>query len=44
MGLCGRGRLPPRSNIQKMNNGIPLTDEDRAPWLLALHNPDCPLA
>jgi len=28
----------PAANIQKMKNGIPLTDEDRAPWLLALHN------
>ena len=28
----------PAANIQKMKNGIPLTDEDRAPWLLALHD------
>ena len=28
----------PPANIQKMKNGIPVTDEDRAPWLLALHN------
>lgn len=27
----------PASNIKKMANGIPLTDEDRAPWLNALH-------
>lgn len=26
----------PASNIEKMTNGIPLTDEDRAPWLSAL--------
>lgn len=27
----------PASNIKKMANGIPLTDEDRLPWLNALH-------
>lgn len=27
----------PAENIVKMRNGIPLTDEDRAPWLAALH-------
>jgi gluconokinase len=26
------------ANIAKMRTGIPLTDEDRAPWLAALHN------
>ena len=26
----------PKSNIEKMHNGIPLTDEDRASWLDAL--------
>ena len=25
------------ANIEKMSHGIPLTDEDRAPWLEALH-------
>jgi len=25
-------------NIAKMANGIPLTDHDRAPWLVTLHN------
>jgi gluconokinase len=25
------------ANIAKMHAGIPLTDEDRAPWLLSLH-------
>jgi len=25
------------ANRQKMHSGIPLTDEDRAPWLAALH-------
>ncbi|MEW6287594.1 MAG: gluconokinase [Chloroflexota bacterium] len=27
----------PPANIAKMANGIPLTDEDRAPWLDSLH-------
>lgn len=26
----------PKSNIQKIKNGIPLTDDDRLPWLEAL--------
>ena len=26
----------PRSNVEKMHNGIPLTDEDRWPWLEAI--------
>ncbi|HEY2531470.1 MAG TPA: gluconokinase [Xanthobacteraceae bacterium] len=26
----------PARNIDKMHNGIPLTDEDRAPWLIAI--------
>lgn len=26
----------PRSNIEKMSAGIPLTDEDRGPWLRAI--------
>jgi gluconokinase len=26
-------RLHPRSNVEKMSQGIPLTDEDRWPWL-----------
>lgn len=28
----------PQENIAKMENGIPLTDSDRAPWLAALHD------
>ena len=28
----------PISNIEKMRNGIPLTDEDRLDWLLSIHN------
>ena len=27
----------PAANIEKMSRGIPLTDEDRAPWLDAMH-------
>lgn len=26
-------RLHPQSNVEKMANGVPLTDEDRWPWL-----------
>ena len=26
------------ANIEKMKHGIPLTDEDRAPWLEAIHS------
>ena len=29
--------LHPPGNVQKMHAGIPLTDEDRAPWLAAVH-------
>jgi gluconokinase len=27
----------PAANVEKMAHGIPLTDEDRAPWLAKLH-------
>ena len=27
----------PAANIEKMTKGIPLTDEDRVPWLAAIH-------
>jgi gluconokinase len=27
----------PPANVEKMSHGIPLTDDDRAPWLAALH-------
>jgi gluconokinase len=27
----------PRANVEKMHKGIPLDDEDRRPWLEALH-------
>jgi gluconokinase len=29
----------PPANREKMHAGIPLTDEDRRPWLQALHAP-----
>jgi carbohydrate kinase (thermoresistant glucokinase family) len=29
--------LHPPENIAKMSRGVPLTDEDRAPWLAAIH-------
>lgn len=28
----------PQANIEKMSAGIPLTDEDRLPWLRAIHD------
>jgi gluconokinase len=28
----------PPANIEKMRQGIPLTEDDRVPWLVALHN------
>jgi len=28
--------LHPRANVERMAHGIPLTDEDRRPWLLAI--------
>ncbi len=28
----------PAANVEKMRQGIPLTDEDRKPWLESLHN------
>ncbi|MGF1750713.1 MULTISPECIES: gluconokinase [Vibrio] len=30
--------LHPKSNIEKMSQGCPLTDEDRAPWLERIHD------
>jgi gluconokinase len=27
----------PPANVEKMSRGVPLTDEDRAPWLARLH-------
>jgi gluconokinase len=35
----------PPTNIEKMKNGIPLTEEDRIPWLEAMHaEMDCLIA
>jgi gluconokinase len=31
-------KFHPKSNVQKMSAGHPLTDEDRRPWLLAIAN------
>ena len=31
----------PAANIEKMSRGIPLTDEDRTPWLDAIHKALC---
>ena len=28
----------PRANVEKMSRGLALSDEDRAPWLAALHD------
>jgi gluconokinase len=28
----------PNANVEKMRNGVPLTDQDRAPWLKILNN------
>ena len=36
MGVRGRRLVPPGLNIDKMHSGIPLTDEDRWPWLDAV--------
>jgi gluconokinase len=30
--------LHPAVNVEKMSDGIPLTDADRAPWLAAIHS------
>ena len=33
MAFCEADELHPESNIRKMSEGVPLTDEDRLPWL-----------
>src|SRR5260221_15857 len=35
-GVPGGDGFYPRANVEKMRNGIPLTDADRAPWLETL--------
>ena len=34
--FCDADEYHPAANIEKMHRGIPLTDEDRKPWLQAL--------
>ena len=34
--FCEADDFHPRANIDKMGRGIPLTDEDREPWLNSL--------
>lgn len=34
--FCEADSFHPASNVEKMSQGTPLTDEDRAPWLEAL--------
>ncbi len=36
-GFLDGDSLHPANNIEKMSHGVPLTDEDRAPWLNLLH-------
>src|SRR5262245_62143997 len=31
--------LHPPANVEKMTQGIPITDADRAPWLAGVHSP-----
>lgn len=35
--FCDGDVLHPQSNIEKMRHGIPLTDDDRRPWLARIH-------
>jgi gluconokinase len=36
-GFLDGDSLHPQANVEKMTRGVPLTDEDRAPWLAAIH-------
>jgi gluconokinase len=36
--FCDADTLHPRANVEKMANGIPLDDQDRAPWLAIIHD------
>ena len=38
VGFLDADDLHPKTNITKMSAGIPLTDDDRAPWLAAVCN------
>jgi gluconokinase len=44
--FCEADDFHPRANIDKMQRGIPLTDEDRWPWLKSLREliKRCPAA
>jgi len=35
--FCDADDFHPPANVEKMRNGVPLTDEDRQPWLESLH-------
>ena len=35
--FCDGDAFHPQSNIEKMRHGIPLTDDDRRPWLASIH-------
>lgn len=37
-GFCDGDDFHPKSNIDKMSSGIPLTDDDRLPWLERLRD------
>ena len=36
--FCDGDDHHPPENVAKMSSGVPLTDEDRAPWLASLHD------
>lgn len=36
--FCDADDLHPPANVEKMSRGIPLNDDDRAPWLEAVRN------
>lgn len=36
--FCDADDFHPPQNVAKMGSGIPLNDDDRAPWLASLHN------
>lgn len=37
-GFYDADNFHPQANVEKMANGMPLDDSDRAPWLAALHD------
>lgn len=36
LAFCDGDDLHPQANVEKMRAGVPLTDEDRVPWLVAV--------